>query len=195
MTEIALLRHFPTDWNGEGRLQGKVDRPLTAEARAALAGLALPPPWDSRALLASPLGRALDTAEALARGRPVPTDPRLVEIAWGDWEGCRSVDLLADPASGFVPTGELGWEERPPGGESMSDGWARLRPLLAEIAEAGRPTLLVTHKGVMRIIFRIAAGVAAPEVKRARLYPLRLRPDGLPTLDGPALRLIPRTAR
>ncbi|MEM9736902.1 MAG: histidine phosphatase family protein, partial [Pseudomonadota bacterium] len=33
MTRVALLRHYPTDWNGEARLQGQTDRPLTEAAR------------------------------------------------------------------------------------------------------------------------------------------------------------------
>lgn len=193
MTEIALLRHYPTDWNGEGRLQGQIDRPLTAEARAMLAGLRLPSPWDRRAILSSPLSRALETARLLAGARPVRTDPRLVELGWGAWEGRLSAELLAEPSSGFVPTGALGWADRPPEGESAADGWDRVRPLLAELGRAGAPTLLVTHKALMRVILRIAAGrpeAEAPEIKRGRLYPLRLGADGRPRDPGEPLRLV-----
>lgn len=193
MTEIALLRHFPTDWNAEGRLQGRIDRPLLPEARIQLAALTLPPPWDSCAILSSPLSRALDTAHALADGRPVATDPRLVEVAWGDWEGRLSADLLAEPASGFVPTAHLAWHDRPPGGESAADAWARVAPLLTDLARAGRPTLLVTHKALMRALLRQAAeGGEPPEIGRGRLYPLRLDPDGRPELSPGPLRLRPR---
>ena len=193
MTEIALIRHYPTGWNREGRLQGQTDRPLDDDARAALAGLRLPPPWHARAILASPLSRAADTARALADGRAVATDPRLVEIAYGAWEGRLSADLLADPASGFVPTHRLGWDERPPGGgESAADAWARVAPLFAELAERAEPTLLVMHKALMRVILRVAAGgpeAEPPEIKRGRLYPLRLDARGRPSPAGEPVRL------
>lgn len=195
-TEIALLRHFPTDWNLERRLQGQVDCPLNAEACTMLAGLCLPSPWDRRAILASPLVRARETARLLADGRPVETDPRLIELGWGAWEGRRSADLLADPASGFVPTAELPWHARPPGGESAADAWARVRPLLVELAAHRRPVLLVTHKALMRVILRMAAGgpaALAPEIKRGRLYPLRLDVRGRPGRPGPVLRLGPKS--
>lgn len=174
MTRFALMRHFPTDWNAERRLQGRTDRPLTDSARAALAGLALPPPWDAADILASPLARARETAELLARGRPVALDPGLEELHYGDWEG-RSIDaLLADPASGYVPMTEWGWDRRPPGGESPADAWSRIRPVLERLT---RPTVIVTHKGVMRVILARAHGwdFDGPEpfgIKRARLYPL-----------------------
>ncbi|MEM1385000.1 MAG: histidine phosphatase family protein, partial [Pseudomonadota bacterium] len=151
MTRIALLRHFPTDWNRENRLQGQIDRPLLPESRERLAGLALPPPWDRTPILASTLSRSRDTAASLSAGRPVTEDPRLVEISWGDWEGCLGEDLLADPVSDYVPIEQWGWSRRPPNGESPADAWARIAPVLAEIAEAS-PTLLIIHRAIMRVI-------------------------------------------
>ncbi|TVQ56314.1 MAG: histidine phosphatase family protein [Rhodobacteraceae bacterium] len=195
MTPLALLRHFPTDWNGEGRLQGRVDRPLTAEARATLAALAPPPPWDRARVVASPLSRAQETARALWPA--VETDARLVELDWGAWEGLRPRDLLADPASGFVPMERWGWTRRPPGGESPADGWARVAPLLAEIAADGRATALVLHRGLMRVILAEAHGwrYDAPEpfaIKRGRLCPLALTREGRPVAPAEPVRLIAR---
>lgn len=193
MTRIALLRHFPTDWNAEARLQGRTDRPLTDAARDRLSGLCLPPPWHQVSLFASPLGRARDTAEALADGRPVTLASALVEQDLGAWEGRRSADLLADPDSDFVPTHRLGWTVRPPGGESHADMWARLRPFLAGLTG---PAVLVTHKGVMRVLLTLAGAPrtddGAPEIRRARLYPLDLARHGTPTAWSPPVRLAPR---
>lgn len=191
MTRVALLRHYPTDWNGEHRLQGQIDRPLTEAAANALFGLCLPPEWAGVRVISSTLGRAIDTARLL--GCEPATDPRLMELAWGDWEGRRAEDLMADPASGFMPTGDMPWDMRPPGGESRKDAWARARPALAEIAADPAPALLVTHKALMRVILQVAHDrQSAPEIKRGRLYPLTLRPDGRPVAPGPALRLIAR---
>jgi probable phosphoglycerate mutase len=195
MTRIALLRHFPTDWNGEGRLQGRTDRPLTEAARAALAGLRPPPPWDGARVLASPLTRATETAAAL--WPRVETDPRLVELSFGDWEGRIAAELLADPESGFTAMDRWGWTRRPPGGESPADAFARVAPLLAEIAADGRPAALVCHRGLIRAILARAWGwdYDRPEpfaIKRGRLLPLSLGPDGAPCDPAPPERLIAR---
>ncbi len=192
---IALLRHFPTDWNEAGRLQGRIDRPLTQAARAALARLAPPPPWDGARALASPRRRAVETARALW-SEPV-LDARLVELDMGAWEGARGVDLLADPASGYRPVEAMGWDARPPGGESARDAFARVAPLLAEIATDGRPSVLVCHRGLMRAILARAWGwnYDRPEpfaIKRARLHPLRLARDGAPVEPEPPVALVAR---
>jgi len=197
MSRIALLRHHPTDWNGEGRIQGRTDRPLTEAARAALAGLALPPPWDEAEIVASPLARARDTAHALARERPIRFDARLVELSFGAWEGRLGADLLADPASGYVPIERWGWQRRPPGGESPADGLARVAPLLGGLAEAGRPALLICHRALMRAVLGQAWGwdFLGPEpftIKRGRLYPLTVGPDGAASAPEPPVRLVPR---
>ena len=188
MTPIALMRHYPTAWNAEARLQGRADIPLTDAARAALAGLKMPAPWDRARLVASPLARAAETARLLAGGREVLLEARLVELSWGAWEGCRSAELMDEPGSGFRPTHLWTENERAPGGESLAEAWARVRPALAEIARAGDAAAIVTHKAMMRLILR-RAGLAEPEIKRGRLYPLFLGEDGAPRDPGTPVRL------
>ena len=196
MTRIALLRHFPTDWNLEGRLQGRTDRPLNDAARETLAALALPPPWDEALIVASPLSRAAETASILARERRIRLEPRLVEMSWGLWEGRRSIDLAEEPESGFVSTGDLGWHDAAPGGESAADAWARVQPALSRLSGGGGPAVLVTHKALMRVILGIAwnwrhPDGGAPRIRRARLYPLTLRADGRPSEPEEPVRLVP----
>lgn len=189
---IALLRHFPTAWNGEQRLQGRTDIPLTDAARETLRALMLPPPWDTARIVASPLSRAFETAKILAQGRRVDTDERLVEQSWGDWEGQQAYKLLADPNSGFTPTHDWGPDTKAPNGESAREAWARTRPALAAIAETGQRTLIVTHKALMRRIMLNADPSDMPEIKRARLYPIDLGKTGLPRKIHPPTRLIAR---
>lgn len=197
-TPVALLRHFPTDWNLEHRMQGRVDRPLAESSLEELAGLALPAPWDAARVVASPLTRAVQTAEALT-GAPVPTDARLTELEWGEWEGQRGVDLLAYPASGFRHVEDWGWDCRPPGGESPQDAWDRVEPALAEIAAARKPTVMVIHRGLIRVILAKAWGwnFDRPEpfrIKKAKLCPILLDAHGAPHAPGEILPLVERSA-
>lgn len=196
MTEIALIRHGPTDWSTEKRLQGRADRPLSPAGRAAVARWRLPAPIVSWTVLASPLWRARQTAEILTGG-PVATDPRLVEMDFGAWEGYRLSDLRARYGNEMKANEARGWEMRPPGGESPAELWARLNPLLAEIARAGAPRLIVAHKAVLRAILARATGwdmigKAPVKPRDGRLHHLRLDGrDGSPSLLRANLALTP----
>jgi len=200
MTRIALMRHFPTSWNQANRLQGQTDIPLTDAARESLAALALPPDWAEAPLVASPLSRAAETARLLARGRAIRFDPRLIEISYGQWEGKRAADLIADPASGYKHVEDAGWHHRAPGGESFREVWDRVRPALAEIAATGTPTFIIAHRAMMRVIMARAWNwnYDSPEpfkIKRGRIYPMTLAPDGTPSAPEEPDRLVPFPCR
>ena len=71
MPIIACLRHGATDWNAEGRMQGRRDVPLSAAGRADVAGWTLPADLAHDAdWFASPLLRAVETAELMMSRRP-----------------------------------------------------------------------------------------------------------------------------
>lgn len=193
MTRIALLRHFPTEWNAAGRLQGRTDIPLSDTARADLATRRLPEAWAEVPVVSSPLSRARETAETLAEGRPVLLDPRLMEMDMGDWEGAFSDDLVADPACPYGPVETWGWDLQPPGGESPRMMAARLAPVMAELAAAG-PHLVVCHRGVMRCLLALATGwdYRGPEpfrIRRAALHEITLDAAGRPVAAAPPERL------
>lgn len=191
MIRLALLRHGHTDWNRQGRIQGASDIPLDDEARAGLAALRLPGDWAKAQLWSSPLKRAAETAELVARRAP-RLAPELIEMNWGDWEGQRGLDLLATPGSGFRHIEDWGWDYHAPGGETPRDLWTRLKPWLARL---DRDALAVCHIGVMRVLLACAhgwdfAGPAPFKIKRNRLYVLRLEGETL-TPEGDPIRLIP----
>jgi len=175
MIRLALLRHGHTPWNRAGRIQGRTDVPLDADARAQLGALRLPSPWDQAALWSSPLSRAAQTARLVA-GKAPQTDPALIEMNWGDWEGLHGKDLHADPTLDYRHIEDWGWGFTPPGGESP----AALRARLVPWAEAlDRDSIAVCHIGVMRVLLAHALGwdFASPapfQIKRNRLYVLHI---------------------
>lgn len=190
MTRLALLRHGHTDWNRAGRIQGRTDIPLDDDARAHLTALHLPEGWQGADLVASPLSRAMETAQLVA-GRAARAEPALMEMDWGQWEGLQGVDLRADPASGFRDIEQWGWEYRPPEGESPADLRARLRPWVAGLSD---DTIAVCHIGVMRVLMAMAtgwdfSGPAPFGIKRDRLFVLHIDGDAW-TAEAAPTRLI-----
>ncbi|MFW2513440.1 histidine phosphatase family protein [Demequina sp. SO4-13] len=90
--DVYVVRHGQTEWNVKGLLQGSSDVELTeaGHAQAAATSAALAGILDSNTtVVTSPLVRARDTADAIARalGTGVEVDARLRERAYGAWEG------------------------------------------------------------------------------------------------------------
>ncbi|MCG7518589.1 histidine phosphatase family protein [Ruegeria sp. Ofav3-42] len=175
MSQLALLRHGHTHWNRAGRIQGRSDIPLDDDARTELAGYQLPEPWEAAALWSSPLQRASETAR-LVVGREPSVSEALTEMNWGDWEGKRGVDLIADADSGYLHIEDWGWDYRPPNGESPAEVRARLQPWLEGLQG---DTVAVCHIGIMRVILAGAwgwnfEGPAPFKIKRNRLYVIDL---------------------
>ncbi len=186
MIRLALIRHGHTSWNRAGRIQGRSDIPLDAEAQELLAGYKLPPQWREAALVSSPLSRAVETAELISSRTPV-TNPALIEMDWGAWEGKRGEDLLDDPAEDYKHIEDWGWDYRPPGGESPADVRARLLPWVNSLTT---DTVAVCHIGIMRVLLAIATnwnfqGEAPFRIKRNRLYVIEIQRGSWRLADEP----------
>ena len=65
MIAVALLRHAPTTWNVEHRLQGRTDIPISDDGRSLAATWRLPPEIGDFEAWASPLTRTRETAALL----------------------------------------------------------------------------------------------------------------------------------
>ncbi len=152
MIRLALVRHAPTTYNQQGRMQGTRDVPLSAAGQATAAGWRLPPELAAFTWLSGPLERTRETARLMGIQNPT-IEPRLIEMDWGRWEGRRIDELRAELGAEMADNEANGLDFRPQGGESPRDVQARLAPWLAEIAGAGHDTGAVTHKGVIRAVF------------------------------------------
>jgi broad specificity phosphatase PhoE len=184
MTILALLRHLPTAWNDAGRLQGRSDPPLCLAAAPAWT---LPPELAGFSWVSSPLRRAIDTARLLGVPDPV-IEPRLTEMAWGQWEGRTLAELRAQLGPAMAAAEAEGLDFRPPHGETPREVRARLAPLLADIASRGMATAAVTHKGVIRAVLALATGWDMRQSPPHKLrwdavHLFRLDPVGRPTVE------------
>ena len=129
---IAFVRHGQTELNRGGRLQGRIDAPLShlgAEQAAALAQGFVSEPVTR--VLSSPLQRARDTAAAIAarHGRAVEVDDRLIELDYGSWDGLALTDVSPDDWARWRNDPEFA----PPDGERLSDVAARVLSFCTDV--------------------------------------------------------------
>ena len=170
MPAIVLVRHAATTWSGK-RYCGRADPALSAAGRRGAAALAeeLAPalPTGIR-ILSSPSRRAAQTAAAIA-GRlpdpaPIELDERWLETDVGLAEGL-TFDQVAERFPAFadaLATGiaSIDW----PGGETAADLERRITGAWAAVLATGRPTLVVSHAGSIRVAIALATGRRPDEV-------------------------------
>ena len=149
---LVLVRHGESTFIAEGRFQGQAETPLTPVGRrqAALVAERLARPHEAPALpvpagdpvelIHSPLRRTAETAAAIAAARAAarrPIAPRadagFAEIHQGAWQGLHRDEV----ETRYGPT-LAAWRRTPleawaPGGESLPDVQARVRPALASV--------------------------------------------------------------
>ncbi|MBK1696840.1 histidine phosphatase family protein [Rhodovibrio salinarum] len=186
--KLALIRHGPTAWNAEKRIQGRTDVPLSQAGRATVAQWRVPIDVKAYQVLVSPLTRARETAELLGlRGTRI--EPALAERSWGSWEGERLPELRSRYGSDMKNWEARGLDFRAPQGESSRDLQARLMPLLVRLAADATDTLAVTHRGVIRAIYALATGWDMRDKPPEALHDgclqlFELTGDGLPVVSA-----------
>jgi broad specificity phosphatase PhoE len=166
---ILLLRHGETDWNREpsrclGWAEVHVNDSGRAQAREqarALAGRGV------ELIVSSHLARARETAEIvrahLGGELPMVLDPRLAETHRGEWETRLFSEIMVEEPEAWQHYRDHPESFRFPGGESLADQQRRVLASLRDVARDGRPALLVTHGGSIRLTrcFLDGRGVAA----------------------------------
>jgi len=173
---LYYIRHGETDWNIAGRLQGRHDVPLNARGRAQgtrcgeiLRDLFARAGRDPAGLdyVSSPLARACQTME-LARAalgldaQGYRAEPRLSEIAFGEWEGFTIAQLHERDPARIAQREHDKWHFVPPGGESYQMVSARIADWYEALI---RDTVATAHGGTARGLIAhlgIAKPAAAP---------------------------------
>jgi ribonuclease H / adenosylcobalamin/alpha-ribazole phosphatase len=158
-TRFLLLRHGQTELSAERRYSGRGDVPLTAtgqqQAKAAAARLSQ---LDFAAVVSSPLGRARQTAAALADlvDGPVEVHDGLIETDFGAWERLTFAEAAArDPEVHGRWTGDPA--VAPPGGESFDEVMVRVRAARDDLVAryAGETVVVVSHVTPIKTLLRL----------------------------------------
>ncbi len=157
MTHILLVRHGRTPWNKDKIFRGTIDVPHdeVGQEEARLAG-----EWlkgeTIHAAYCSPLSRARDTAEAIARhhGVAVQDLPGLMDLNYGDWQGVPLAEVKERYADLYRQ-----WEIAPhtvrfPGGETLEEVRTRALAAVMEVVNRhpGQTVVLAAHRVVNKVL-------------------------------------------
>lgn len=173
---LFLLRHGETEWNQTGRFQGITDVPLGERGRQQAAALALSLMAEALgAVYASPLCRALETAQLIAapHGLAVETCPALHEMDLGQLEGASRETFLTEFADLAAQWRESAWNVQMPGGESLPQlqdrVWTAIEQIMARHDEGS--VVVVAHSFANAVTLCRAAGMDLTHYREFRQAP------------------------
>ena len=147
--QIWLARHGETEWSRDGRHTGRTEMPLTDLGRSQAEALGTRLAGHRFSLvLTSPRMRASETARLAGFADVAVPDPDLAEWDYGDLEGRRTAEIVADYPGWSIWTGP--W----PGGETIAQVSARADRVLAR---CGAPdvigdALVFGHGHMLRVL-------------------------------------------
>ena len=150
MKKIYFTRHGQTVWNVENKICGVTDIELTELGKKQadeLGDYIANSDLVIDEIICSPLIRAKETAERIARKTSIPlrVEPRLIEQGFGKFEGT--------PRNGkeFLKA-KQSFADSYGGGESMLRLAARIYGLLDELKNDDKIYLIAAHNGISRVM-------------------------------------------
>jgi len=159
VTTLYVARHGQTALNKEQRFQGSTDLPLNDEGCSQAELLAENLPASITCIIASPLLRARQTAEYVAKmhGLEVVLMDEFRERHYGVFEGLNRQELEAQYAEIWGRKIAQQWDDAPPGGETMRETYLRVQTGLQRLTarHTGETVLLVAHGFVARVVHAI----------------------------------------
>ena len=160
-TSIHLVRHAPHPAVGERLCGREPGHGLRAPGREMAARLGAAMQLSQPAMVyASPVQRAVETGQAIAKacGVPLQIAEALTEIDFGQWTGKRFEDLQGDP--GWTRWNCARASACVPGGESMAEVQARTSVWIeqARARHPGQSIVAVSHADVIKAVLAEALG-------------------------------------
>ncbi len=156
MAKIILARHGETVWNIEKIYRGRADVNLDEMGikQAELLGNYLSN-WGLEAIYSSPLRRALDTANIVARYQKIGVQiaEGLIDFDYGEWQALPEQEVKK-----LYPTLHNEWHNNPhkvkmPGGESLEDVRRRVIKVVNNVLSKYQGSvLLVSHRVVNKVL-------------------------------------------
>ncbi|WP_428910551.1 histidine phosphatase family protein [Niallia sp. Krafla_26] len=183
MLTLYIVRHGETEWNKEGRIQGRLNSSLTENGRqvARLLGERLRD-VDFFRVISSPSERTRETTELIIgdRGLLYETADGIMEMDMGPWQGLLMDEIrkrYADQYDCFRNRPEDYLNEE---AESFIDMYKRAEKFLSTLLESGDTgnLLVVSHGLFIKSLFLVIKGIPINDFWT------------IPTVDGASLSVV-----
>jgi broad specificity phosphatase PhoE len=164
MLTLYIVRHGETDWNKEGRIQGRLNSRLTDKGRqnVQLLGERLKG-IDFAKIISSPSGRTIETTELIRGDRNVlmQTNEMIMEMDMGPWQGLLKSEIKEQYPyvyECFMNRPDLYQNED---AESFIDIYKRAEGFLHELKSSKQTgnLLIVTHGLFIKALFLAIKGI------------------------------------
>jgi probable phosphoglycerate mutase len=144
---VTLVRHGETAWSASGQHTGRTDIPLTEEGERKARGLRerLKDLTFDR-VLTSPLQRAARTCALAGFGAVAKVDPDLLEWDYGDYEGRKSSEILAER-----PDWRL-FRDGCPNGEQPAEVGSRADRVIARLRAVDDRAIVFSSGHILRVL-------------------------------------------
>ena len=138
-------------------------------------------------LIASPLNRTRQTAEAIARttGLEIIFDEAWFELSFGSWDG-KSIEDVKEEEPDAYQAWLNSTAYAPGGGESWDQATVRIEEALEKLVAEypGKKIIVVTHNGVIKTAVRLAIGAPAEAVFHVDAAPCSISSISIWPSDG-----------
>ncbi len=138
-------------------------------------------------LIASPLKRTRQTAEAIARttGLEIIFDEAWFELSFGSWDG-KSIEEVKEEEPDAYQAWLNSTAYAPGGGESWDQATVRIEEALEKLVAEypGKKIIVVTHNGVIKTAVRLAIGAPAEAVFHVDAAPCSISSISIWPSDG-----------
>lgn len=180
-TRIILVRHGQTEWNVAEVFRGRIDIELdeTGLRQADLLAEYLSH-RKLEAVYSSPLQRALQTAEAIARhyGLTVEIVPGLNDVDFGEWQGLAHGDVRTRYSEVYRD-----WTTNPrctkfPSGESLEEVRQRALAVVDKVTKQPGTVVLASHRVVHKLLICALLGL-----DDSHFWNIRIDTCGMTTFD------------
>ena len=159
--KITLIKHGKTDFNLEGRRQGRKDLPLNDPGKEEVFKLKKRIGKDFKVILSSPLLRALETAKILFPDKKILTNDLLIEYDFGELEGVKFSTPLEEFPNNRIEEYNGVKFLMPNRGESFKDIVERCKKFTKYLKKNFKENdviAVVTHSTNLEIIKALAEG-------------------------------------